>query len=271
MNRKKRRKVQDPETVKYYRNLFKRFLEGKELSEELVEYVVSHENKWLRNIFRHYIQYLYFRRRISPEIFGWIMEVVPSRSYRLDVRPYPIKIEDVKQTLNHLKINHQTYYTIYRVMIESGARYEHVLKMIEYWRPSEIIEIPGPRIITERLKLFKNDGFCRYYMGLKGPEKSCEWIYLSTETLKLIETIAPRKIGRHQVTRYSKRNKLVPPKYMRKIAWRLMIKAMNREVARFIQSRLGELKISEARYEDLLEEADKQYPSYLNLLKQKFH
>jgi len=45
-----------------------------------------------------------------------------------------------------------------------------------------------------------------------------------------------------------------------------MIKAMPKEVARFIQSRFGELKISEARYEDLLSEADEHYPKYLNYL-----
>ena len=67
---KKCRKVKDPETLKYYRNLFMKYLEGKELSEELIDYVVNHPNKWLRNVFRHYIQYLYFRRRISPETFG---------------------------------------------------------------------------------------------------------------------------------------------------------------------------------------------------------
>ncbi len=68
--RKKRRKVKDPETIKYYRSLFMKYLEGKELSEELIDYVVNHPNMWLRNVFRHYIQYLYFRRRISPETFG---------------------------------------------------------------------------------------------------------------------------------------------------------------------------------------------------------
>jgi intergrase/recombinase len=55
---------------------------------------------------------------------------------------------------------------------------------------------------------------------------------------------------------------------MRKVAWRLMIKAMPRKVARFIQSRFGELKISEARYEDLLSEADGYYPKYLEMLSQ---
>ncbi|MEM4488517.1 MAG: integrase, partial [Desulfurococcaceae archaeon] len=103
VERKKRRKVRDPETVKYYRNLFKRYLEGKELSEELIDYIVRHQNKWLRNVFRHYVQYLYHKRRIPPETFGWIMEVVPSRSYKLDVRPYQISLEDVRKTLKFLK------------------------------------------------------------------------------------------------------------------------------------------------------------------------
>lgn len=40
----------------------------------------------------------YSRRKISLETSGWIMEVVPSRGYRVDVRPYPIKIEDLERT-----------------------------------------------------------------------------------------------------------------------------------------------------------------------------
>jgi len=53
---------------------------------------------------------------------------------------------------------------------------------------------------------------------------------------------------------------------MRKTAWRLMIRVKSREVARFIQSRFGELRVSEARYEDLLSEADENYPKYLSYL-----
>jgi intergrase/recombinase len=45
-----------------------------------------------------------------------------------------------------------------------------------------------------------------------------------------------------------------------------MIKVMPREVVRFIQSRFGELRISEARYDDLLGEADVHYPGYLSYL-----
>jgi len=267
VERKKRRKVKDPETLKYYKSLFKKYLEGKELNEELIDYVVNHSNKWLRNVFKHYIQYPYYRRRISPETFGWIMEVVPSRSYKLDVRPYKIELEDVRKTLAYLKQHHQTYYTIYRVMLESGARFEHVLKMIAEWSPRETVEIPGTGIVTERLTCFEGRGFCRYYIGLRGPEKPCEWIYFSIGSLSLLQTFVPKHINRHQVRKYAKRHGLVLPKYMRKVAWRLMIEAMSREVTRFIQSRFGELRISEARYEDLLGEADQSYSLYLQHLR----
>ena len=68
------------------------------------------------------------------------------------------------------------------------------------------------------------------------------------------------------MAKYAERHKLVLPKYMRKEAWRLMVETMSREAARFIQSRFGELRVSEARYEDLLGEADKAYPGYLERL-----
>ena len=107
-------------------------------------------------------------------------------------------------------------------------------------------------------------------MGLRGASKPCKWIYFSRETLELIEKVAPRHINRHQITKYVKRNNLLLPKYVRKIAWRLMVKTMGRETARFTQSRFGELQVSEARYEDLLSEADQQYPAYIRLLQETF-
>jgi intergrase/recombinase len=264
--RKKRRKVTDPETIAYYRSLFEKHLEGKTLSEELVNYVVNHESKWLRNVFRHYIQYLYYVRKIPPETYGWIMEVVPSRSYKLDIRPYPINLEDVAKTLKYLEENHELYYLVYRLMLEGGLRLSHALLLVESFSPKDLVEIPGVGLETTRLVCFQDKGFCRYYMGIRGSQKPCEWAYFSTETLKLLEEYAGESVDRNSVRKYAKRNGLLPPKYMRKAAWRLMIRAMPREIARFIQSRFGELKISEARYEDLLGEADKYFPGYLSYL-----
>ncbi len=90
--RKKRRRTVSTETIEYYKDLFKKHLEDKTLSEELVEYVMNHLNKWLRNVFRCYIQHLYYLMKIPSETYGWLMGVVPSRSYKLDVEPYPMSL-----------------------------------------------------------------------------------------------------------------------------------------------------------------------------------
>ena len=264
--RKKRRKVLDPETLTYYRNLFKKYLEGKVLTYELVNYVINHENKWLRNVFRHYAQYLYYKRAISPETYGWLMEVVPSRSYKMDVRPYPINLDDLVKTVAYLRDNHELYYLVYRLMLEGGLRLSHTLVLIEFFKPDEIVEINGLEVDTPRLVCLEGLGFCRYYVGVRESVKPCEWAYFSTETLKLLEKHAGKRVDRRALERYIERRKLLLPKYVRKVAWRLMVRAMPREIARFIQSRFGELKVSEARYEDLLAEADEYYPRYLERL-----
>jgi len=264
--RKRRRKVVDPNTIAYYRSLFSKHLEGRTLSEELVEYVVNHKNKWLRNVFRHYVQYLYYLRRIPPETYGWLMEVVPSRGYRLDVRSYPIDLGEVKKTMDYLRENHGLYYLVYRLMLEGGLRLSHALHLIGSYSPGEVVEVPSVGLETARLVRFEGRGFCRYYVGLRGTQKPCEWAYFSLETLRLLEGHAGEGVSRSPVARYAKRHGLLPPKHMRKVAWRLMVRVMPREVARFIQSRFGELGVSEARYEDLLSEADEHYPEYLRLL-----
>jgi len=45
-----------------------------------------------------------------------------------------------------------------------------------------------------------------------------------------------------------------------------MFKVMPREVVKFVQSRFGELKISETRYKGLLSETDEHYPKVLKFL-----
>ena len=218
----------DPNTIAYYRSLFKKHLEGKTLSEELVEYAVNHPNKWLRNVFRHHIQYLYYLRKIPPETYGWLMEVVPSRSCKLDVRPYPISPDEVKKTMEHLKERHKPYYLVYRMMLEGGLRLSHALHIIKSYDPREIVEIPGVWLETTRLVYLENRDFCRYYVGIRGSQKPCEWAYFSLETLRLLEEHAGRSIDRDSIRKYAGRHGLLKPKYMKKAAWRLMIRAMPR-------------------------------------------
>jgi intergrase/recombinase len=194
------------------------------------------------------------------------MEVVPSRSYRLDVRSYPISIEDLAKTMNTLRESHELYYLVYKLMLEEGLRLSHAIYTVENYKPMEIVEINGLGVDTPRLACLHDKGFCRYYVGIRETAKPCEWAYFSTETLGLLGKYAGSTVGRVPLQKYVKRRSLLLPKYVRKAAWRLMIRAMPREVARFIQSRFGELKISEARYEDLLGEADENYSKYLDYL-----
>jgi intergrase/recombinase len=196
------------------------------------------------------------------------MEIVPSRSYKIDVRSYPINIEDLVKTLSVLRDNHELYYLVYRLMLEGGLRLSHAIHIIESFNPNEIIEINGLDVETSRLVCFNDKGFCRYYVGLRESVKPCEWAYFSIDTLRLLKEYSGISISRRALTKYVRRRNLLLPKYVRKISWRLMIKVMSREVARFIQSRFGELKVSEARYEDLLSEADEYYPKYLETLSQ---
>jgi intergrase/recombinase len=187
------------------------------------------------------------------------------------VRPYQISLDDVIKTMQYLKQHHEKYYLVYRLMIEGEPRLSHAVHIVKTFNPKEVVEIPEIRLETSRLVCFEDRGYCRYYVGIRETQKPCEWAYFSIEALKLLKRFAGNNIDRRTVTRYAIRHSLLAPKYMRKVSWRLMIKVMPREVARFIQSRFGELKISEARYEDLLSEADSHYPKYLEKLCELVH
>jgi len=76
---------------------------------------------------------------------------------------------------------------------------------------------------TSRLVCFSDKGFCRYYIGIKGSQKPCEWAYFSIETLKMLDECTGNSFDRRTVTRYAIRHNLLAPKYMRKVSWRLMI------------------------------------------------
>jgi len=107
-------------------------------------------------------------RRIPPETYGWIMEVVPSRSYKLDVRPYPINLDDVKRTLAYLRESHELYHLVYRLMLEGGLRLSHAIYIVKNYKPIEIVEVNGLGVDTPRLVCFHDKGFLQVLRGCKG-------------------------------------------------------------------------------------------------------
>ncbi|MCD6300615.1 MAG: hypothetical protein J7L82_00920 [Staphylothermus sp.] len=264
---KRGRKVGTEETLRRYRNLFKKYLEGKELTEELVNYVAKHRNDWLRIVFRHYARYLYYRRKIPSNLYELIISTVLGRVSRLGIRYYDIKDEDVVRTLEFLKKNNELYYGVYRVLLESGARIKHVLEMIRNWNPDEEVATYG--YSGKCLVCFEEKGFCRYYMGLRGTTMPCEWIYFSTDTLKIISKYAPKRIYYNNIARYARRHELLRPSIMRKVSWRIMIETIDRLAALFIQSRFGEISLEEKSL-NLVELADREYPKYLKVLNERF-
>ncbi len=274
---KKGRKVSTEEMINYYRNLFKEYLEGKVLSEELVEWIAKHPNGWLRNVFRHYIRYLFRYRKIPGETYGWIMEVVPARSWSGDVQYRQIPLEEVVKTMSFLKEHHREYYAFYRLLLESGVRELHAIQMIHSFNPDEEVYVKRGGFYSKRLICFEEKGFCRYYVGIDRPRKPCEWIWFSIETCRLIEELVRylreknKRLRRQVIRKYARQHNLLRPESLRKVNWRILSEVVNDSSVRlFMHSRFGELKlrVGDARYGDLLTKADEWYPKVLTRIRE---
>jgi len=263
---KKGKKITDERTLQDYKNLFFKMLEGKQLTTQLVEYVINYKNQWLRNIFRHYVRYLYRKRKIPLETFGWIMEAVPARKWKKKVKVREIDVEHVVKSIEFLKERHELYYLYYILMYYSGARLKHAMKMIAEYRPKEVVKIEITDSYTERLVCFKEKGFCRYYLGIH-TGKECEWIYFPYELLLLVEKYKGTRRWDDNVSKYAREHDLVRAKVFRELHWQVLKKVIDKDVVRFIQSRFGELEVSASSYDNLLRDADIQYPKAMEILK----
>ena len=157
---------------------------------------------------------------------------------------------------------------LYRLMLESGLRFEHALRMLSTYNPRGIgvfNDRVDPRLYCDQAR-----GFCRYLLGLDSCVKRDLFAYFSAETGELIREITPWSVHRRSVERYVERHGLVWPKVLRKASWQLLLSAgVPREVARFLHSRFGELRVSEKHYEDLIKRADEWYHRYLKFLRQQ--
>jgi intergrase/recombinase len=265
----KKNPVRDIETLNYYRSLFKRYLEGRELSEKLIGEIKNSRLGWLRVVFRHYITYLFIAGKIPEETYAWIILYVPSRRYPREIRVREYNDHDIIYTFKYLREHHEKYYILYRVLIESGARLEHVLEMINTWNPEERVFVKPLNRIEKRL--FCSESFCRYYLGKLEGRKQQGWVYFSKETCELVNKIAGTYMAIRPISKYARKHGLLIPSDMRKISYQWMNEVLNENITRFIQGRYGELKkqASIAHYSNLLKETDSVYPKYLSLLGKK--
>ncbi len=265
----KKNPIKDRETLNYYRSIFKRHLEGRELSEKLIREVKNSKLGWLRVVLRHYITYLFIAGKIPEETYAWIILYVPSRKYPREIRVREYSEHDIIYTFKYLRKHHEKYYILYRVLLESGAREEHILEMIKTWNPEEKVFVKPLNRFEKRL--FCSESFCRYYLGKLEGRKQQGWVYFSKETCELLNRIAGTYIAMRPISKYARKHGLLYPSDMRKISYQWMNEILNENIVRFIQGRYGELKkqASIAHYSNLLKETDMEYPKYLSLLGKK--
>lgn len=140
-------------------------------------------------MFRHYADYLYTRDEISHQTLHWIQARVPGRRTPKTPRNPAVDLEELCSTLAYLAENHERYHLLYRLMLESDLRFEHVLRLLA----SPIIE--GSVVVYNRVysRLYCDEerGFCRLYLGFNQGVKRTEFAYFSIKTRRLTESLTP--------------------------------------------------------------------------------
>jgi len=260
-------------TLNDYKNYWFLCLEGKVLGWRLIKQLSSnrmlckdgeyHPVGWLRQVFRHYIRYLYAEGRLDWDTYTRLLLTVPGRRYGRKILQKPIKVEDVKRTLLTLREKRADIYTLYLFMLYSATRFEHSLRLFRDWSPDVVVYVPYLNRNVRRLEC-PSDSFCRYYMGEEHARKPIGFAYFPKYLLPYIEKYRTRLPNRRRVEKVVAKNGGLMPKYIRIFALRQMKVAIgDNDTYKFIVSKFGELSVSARHYMDLLSEADTLYPKYL--------
>ena len=222
-----------------------------------------HPTGWLRQVFRHYVRYLYSEGKLDWDTYTRLLLAVPGRRYGRKILQKPIKIEDVKRTLLTLKEKRTDIYTLYLFMLYSATRFEHSLRLFRDWSPNEVVYVPYLNRIVMHLEC-PSDSFYRYYMGEEQARKPIGFAYFPRYLLPFIEKYRTKLPNRRRVEKVVAKNGGLMPKYIRIFALRQM-KAVfgDDDTFHFITSEFGELTVSARHYMDLLEEADRIYQRYV--------
>jgi len=267
-----------PQTLRDYKNLWMRCLEGKVLNKQLLRQLNAkqmrcsdghHPTGWARQIFRHYIRYLYAAGKLDWDTYTRLLLAVPGRRYGRKVLQKPVLESDVERSLQVLKNERPDLHILYLIILYSGARFLHVHAMLRSWQPEEIVYVSYLNRNVRRLECLQHH--CRYYMGRESDVKPVGFIFFPKELLPAIERYRQRIPGRRRVERAAAKRGVLMPKYVRIYSLREMKRMLgDNDTYRFITSKFGELSVSARHYMDLLSEADTVYPNYVNHILEVF-
>jgi hypothetical protein len=99
-------------------------------------------------------------------------------------------------------------------------------------------DLPEQAIVVFHALVFTEETVTREQLVVIISRDKAPMQQLTLETLELLKEYAGSKAGRRPLEKFVSRRNLLLPKYMRKVAWRLMIRVMPREVARFFEGSL---------------------------------
>jgi len=265
-------------TLRDYRNIWFKCLEDKTLGWHLLKQLESsqmlrrdgeyHPTSWPRQIFRHYVRYLYAAGKLDYDIYTRLLLAIPGRRYGHKLSQKAIEVEEVARSLQVLKDRRPDIYTLYLFMLYPAVRFEHALRLFEEWNPDERLYVSYLSRNVKRLECF--DAFCKYYMGKETDKKPAGFAYFPKRLLTLIEQYREKLPNRRRIERIVSILGILKPKMVRVFALREM-KAVfgDTDAWRFMTSKFGELSVSARHYLDLLQEADRLYPSYIEHIENK--
>ena len=178
-------------TLRDYRNYWRLCLEGKTLGWHLIKQLSGnrmlcydgeyHTTGWLRQVFRHYIRFLYAQGKLDWDSYSRLMLVIPGRRYGRKLAQKPINMEDVIKTLKKmLKEERIDIYTLYTVMVCSAVRFGHALNALKTWRPDKTLYVPYLARNIKRLECLGTH--CRYYLGGENDRKPRGFMFSSLES-----------------------------------------------------------------------------------------
>lgn len=267
-------------TLRDYRYVWNLCLEGKTLGWHLLKRLEGskmmcsdgeyHPTPWVRQIFRHYIRYLYGIGKLDWDTYTRLLLSIPGRRYGRKLAQKPINREDVVKTLETLKEKRPDIYMLYLLMLFSGTRFEHTLSALKAWSPDEELYVSYLARNIKRLECLETH--CRYYLGGELDRKPKGFIFFPKSLLPMIEEHRSKLPSKRRIEKIVAKLECLTPKYIRIYAIREMLSVLgDNDTTKFILSKFGELSVSARHYRDLLEEADKVYPNYIAYLKQELN
>ena len=135
----------------------------------------------------------------------------------------------------------------------------------ENWSPIETLYVPYLARNIKRLECL--EAHCMYYLDGELGRKPKRFMFFPRTLLPMIEKYGDKLPNKQRIEKVVARLGGLMPKYIRTYALRQMLNTLgDNDVTRFILNKFGELTVSARHYRDLLEEADKIYPEYIQYI-----